>query len=489
MRAKGKKASFVQVAGEAVEGLYYDKALDVYYYYTIDPTTKKRKKVTRRNKAKAALELYNYSLQNSEVAKVKIPFDYDIIPSVGVDPKGRTSIQKPLKEVFIKKDGTQVKLVQDIPAARVPENVIIESFVEMLDTNPRALSEKFIQMGREDLAGIIHLPKNYKRSKTELSEMLEWYLTEEERSRDTIRYGKSFWGQFCDIVNVPYLEQVTLNHIKTYKQQLKSIKTKKKLSHKWLNYRYELVRRVVRHAKLHTENKSYINDVLDNMEILKAIGGKDNNRKNPKPMSKEEFQLMLGYFKEELKNANTPSKKVRYSKWIAIFLTAANTCSYFQDLCDMTLARKTGHLGLDLDNKTLAMYREKKSTVKVAVLWNETIDAIELFRKYQDCQTEYVFETKKNKKNTASRLRDEFWRYIRPNISKHYDNNKDLLKIEFNQIRDAGFTACALAELHIEQRNYVSGHRNTGDDDAYLLRQPKLAKPACDAIYSYFFGE
>jgi len=66
---------------------------------------------------------------------------------------------------------------------------------------------------------------------------------------------------------------------------------------------------------------------------------------------------------------------------------------------------------------------------------------------------------------------------------------EELLKIEFNQIRDACFTACADAGLPIEQRNYVSGHKNIGDDDAYLLRQPKLAKPACDAIYSYFFGE
>ena len=183
MRAKGKKADFVKVAGEAVEGLYYDKALNVYYFYTIDPTTKKRKKVTRRNKAKAALDLYNYNLQNSEVNNVKTPFDYDIIPSVGVDPKGRTSIQKSIRKVFTK-DGKQVMLYEDISAARIPENVIIDSFVEILDANPRALSEKFIQMGREDLAGIIHLPKNYKRSKTKLSDMLEWYLTEEERSRD-----------------------------------------------------------------------------------------------------------------------------------------------------------------------------------------------------------------------------------------------------------------------------------------------------------------
>ena len=60
--------------------------------------------------------------------------------------------------------------------------------------------------------------------------------------------------------------------------------------------------------------------------------------------------------------------------------------------------------------------------------------------------------------------------------------------IEFNQIRDAGFTACALALLPIEQRNYVSGHKNKGDDDAYLLRQPKLAEPACNAMYDYFMN-
>jgi hypothetical protein len=476
MRAYGRKADFVEVAGEAIEGLYYDKALDVYYYYKTDPVTKKRKKITRRKKTKAALELYNYNLDQAEIDNVRLP----------VEERETTDTVATEKVVTV--NGKKEIEYELHYAVNIPENIVLEKFVEMLDSNPREMSERFIQMGREDLAGIIHLPKNYKRSKTELSKMLEWYLTEEERSRDTIRYSKSFWEQFCDIVNVPYLEQVTLSHIKAYKQQLKTIKTNEKFSHKWLNFRYELVRRVVRHAKLHTENKSYINDVLDNMEILKASGGKKDNRKNPKPMSKSEFQLMLNYFKGELKKANTRTKKIRYSKWIAVFLTAANTCSYFQDICDMALIKKTGHLGLDLHNKTLAMYREKKSTVKVAVLWKETVEAIKVFRDHQGCQTDFVFETKTTKKNTASRLRDEFWRNIRPKISKHYDN-KPLLKIEFNQIRDAGFTACALAGLHIEQRNYVSGHKNSGDDDAYLLRQPKLAKPACDAMYEYFMKE
>ena len=52
----------------------------------------------------------------------------------------------------------------------------------------------------------------------------------------------------------------------------------------------------------------------------------------------------------------------------------------------------------------------------------------------------YIFETiaieyengKKvgGKKNTASRLRDEFWRGIRPKVATYYDDN-DILKIKF----------------------------------------------------------
>jgi len=495
MRTRGIRPNFVEVAGEAVEGLYYDRSLNVYYYYTIDPITKKRKKVTRRNKAKAALELYNYKLETAEQDFTKVFFDSEDDRDGGAllkssDDKSyilAASMPDKQQVEYIDADGCKCLLTTD-EVFNVPNDFIIERFVELLDASPREIAEIFIKMGREDLAGIINLPKNYKRSKTKLSDVLEWYLTEEERSRDTIRYSRLFWKQFCDIVNVPYLEQITLSHIKAYKQQLKAIRTRRKLSAKWLSLRYESVRRVVRHAKLHTENKRFINDILDDMEILKAPGGKANSRTNPRPISKNEFQLMLNYFRAELAKANTPTRKIRYSKWIAIFMTAANTCSYFQDLCDMTLVKKAGHLGLDLDNNTLSMYREKKSTVKVAVLWKETVEAIVLFRKHQGCQTEYVFETKSGKKNTASRLRDEFWRYIRPKIAAHYDN-EELLRIEFNQIRDAGFTACAVAELHIEQRNYVSGHKNTGDDDAYLLRQPRLAKPACEAIYSYFFGE
>lgn len=225
MKAKGRKASFVQVAGEVVEGLYYDRGLNVYYYYIIEPTTKNKKKVTRRNKAKAALELYNYKLQTADQDFTKIVLDSEDDTDNGITLKSKDSkayiipASMPDKEQveYKDKDGFNCLLTTN-EVFNVPNNFIIERFVEMLDGNPREISEIFIKMGREDLAGIIHLPKNYKRSKTKLSDMLEWYLTYEERSRDTIRYGKLFWEQFCNIVNIPYLEQITLDHIKVYKE-------------------------------------------------------------------------------------------------------------------------------------------------------------------------------------------------------------------------------------------------------------------------------
>ena len=74
-------------------------------------------------------------------------------------------------------------------------------------------------------------------------------------------------------------------------------------------------------------------------------------------------------------------------------------------------------------------------------------------------------------------------------LSEETGKKIDLSFLEFSMIRDGCFTACAQAHLPIDQRNFVSGHKNLGTDDDYLLRQPELAKPACDAIYNYFIGD
>ena len=510
MAKSGRKPKGVEVAGEKIEGLYYDKGLNVYYFYKVDEKTGKKTKLTRRKKTVAALELYNYNLQYYEQKKVKVFVGREEAKSV----HGQKTIQylewsktEEYQNILDKypdwkKGGIQRKLCDSesrkafaeyeksiIYTTNIPENIVIEKFVEMLDANPRKLSETFIQMGREDLASIIHLPKNYKASRTKLTDLLQWYLTDEERSRDTIKYAKLFWGQFCKNVNTPHLEQITLPHISAYKEKIEKLQERHKYSRKWLKSRYEMVKRITKHSKLHIEDKSEVNRVIDNMAMLRSKdnGSGNKDRVLPKPISREEFLTFLDQITEQYKNAKNITKQLRYSKWRAILLTGANTCSYLQDLVDMHFVARKGELGLDLEAGTLAMYREKSSIAKVAVLWQETIDSIKIFRELLNVSNSHVFSTRKNKHNTAAHLRREFSRYIRPEVlAKNLLMRSD---IKFNEIRDACFTACAEAELPIEQRNYISGHRNAGDDDAYLLRQPKLAQPASDACYKYFFGQ
>ena len=359
----------------------------------------------------------------------------------------------------------------------------------MLDSNPRTMSENFISMGREDLAGIIHLPKNFNLPRTKLTDMMKWYLEHEERSKDTIKQITTHFPQFIDITNVDYMEQLTNEHIKAYRTKILYFKKKGFHTKTYLIHKFDAVKRIFRHAKIHMENKTELNNKLDAlMAILKVDG--EGDRKNAKPI---EINQMLWLLEATNKLPKNHIEKLRLAKWKAILLTALNTCSYMKDICDMRFRKTNAIEGMDIVNGTLSMYRVKTSIAKIAVLWKETMHAIMEYRELRGSDADFVFVTRNNTPCLTSHLRKEWSKYIKPLASKiatdETNKKTDLSFLEFSMIRDGCFTACAKAQLPIEQRNFVSGHKNPGSDDNYLLRQPEFAQPACDAIYSYFFGE
>lgn len=464
----------VYLGGEEEKDLYYDKSRDVWYFFIKDEVTGRKIRVCRRKKTAAALALYNYKLQFMEQKAVSIP-----VKDAQLESKAY-----PLN-VLTQQSELKIKaLVGTVENVKIPENIILEEFVKLLDSNPRKVAETFVQMGREDLSAVVNLPKNYKLTKTKLSDMLEWYLTNEERSKDTIKYAKLFWNQFCNLINVPFLEQITLERLKAYKSAVEAKQKTEKRSKRWAGSRYEYIKRIIKHSILHVSDSKDIQQVLGWCDVLKANGKKGEGRLDPKPISPFEFQALLNHVTDELHKAKSFTKRYRYSKWRAVLLTAANTCSYFSDLCDMKFVARAGELGLDLEHKTLAMYREKTSVPKIAVLWDETVQAIKEFRAIAGTTSEFVFATQKNKQNLASHLRDEYWKHIRPDTEKM--NPEMRTGIEFNEIRDACFSACASEHLGLDQRNMISGHKGKGDDDAYLLREPSLAEPASKACWKYF---
>ncbi len=494
MAKRGPKPKWVKVGGIEVEGLYEDKTNKVYYWFEDDPITGKPQKHSRTNKSQAALALYRYNLKKQDQVKTKIYFDTEdddghITKALSEDAYIVSAELPPKQTITYKdKDGDEVTLRTN-EVYHIPDHFILERFVEMLDSNPRKMSESFLSMGREDLAGIIHLPKNFNLPRTKLTDMMKWYLELEERSKDTIKQITTHFPQFIDITNVDYMEQLTNEHIKAYRKRIIELKKRGFHTVTFLKHRFDAVKRIFRHAKMHMENKTELNNKLDALEAILKVDG-DGARKNAKPIEKDQMLWLL-------KATDTPSKnhieKLRLAKWKAILLTALNTCSYMKDICDMRFRKTNSIEGVDLTNSTLSMYRVKTSIAKIAVIWKETIQAILEYRELRDSDADFVFVTRNNTPCLTSHLRKEWSKYIKPLASKvaTEETNKktDLSFLEFSMIRDGCFTACAKAKLPIDQRNFVSGHKNPGNDDDYLLRQPELAKPACDAIYSYFIGE
>jgi len=491
MGKRGPKPKWVKVGGVEIEGLYEDKANKVYYWYEEDPITGKAQKNSRTKKSEAALELYRYNLTKKAQETTKIFIDTEdgdgSTTKALFDDAYVVSIEEPIEEhvMFKDKDGKTV-ILQTPYVYQIPDYFILERFVEMLDSNPRKLSEKFIKMGREDLAGVIHLPKNFTLPRTKLRDMLDWYFDYEERSTDTKKKVKPHFLEFVDIVNVDFMEQVSNDHIQAYRKRIIALKKAGFHTKTYLKHRFDAVKRIFRHAKLHMENKAELNNKIDALEAILSVDS-EGETKNAKPIEVNQMQWLLRAMDQKPKNR---AEKLRLAKWKAILLTALNTCSYMKDVCDMTFKPTNSIEGVDLEGGTLSMYRVKSSIAKIAVLWQDTIEAILHYRELRDSDSNYVFVTRNDTPCLTSHLRKEWSKYIKPLASKvasdEMDKKIDLSFLEFSMIRDGCFTACAKAHLPIDQRNFVSGHKNLGTDDDYLLRQPELAKPACDAIYAYF---
>jgi integrase len=126
------------------------------------------------------------------------------------------------------------------------------------------------------------------------------------------------------------------------------------------------------------------------------------------------------------------------------------------------------------DDKTLITHRRKKGKcVRIAILWQETIDALAKMKRKGD----YIFVGQSGKPLTKS------------GAGKRYRSVRAAAKIastvEANQIRDGASTAASSANVNEDIVKLLMGHRN-GMGDFYSKRSPQQVKIACDAIYKHY---
>jgi len=180
---------------------------------------------------------------------------------------------------------------------------------------------------------------------------------------------------------------------------------------------------------------------------------------NPQPISREHFQKLL---------------VTGNGTWRAWLLVGLNLCLHMEEVCAMKWT------DFDIPKGTYSCIRNKtrrKRIPRAATLWAETIDALKAIK-----QTEnpYVFisshGTRYNKNTRVNDFRDLRIKAGLPDA------------VTFDTIRDGSYTAAVNGAAERIAR-VLAGHRSAGLQDNYVLRNPDIVRPACDAVHRAYFRD
>lgn len=186
---------------------------------------------------------------------------------------------------------------------------------------------------------------------------------------------------------------------------------------------------------------------------------------DPRPISRDKLHLLL--------NAAVGKQ----AKWKAWILVALNCALKMGDVVRLKWE------SLDLKKKIYATIREKtalKSIPQVAVLWDETIEALNALPRLGP----YVFTSCHGSHFNRCGKGNEFARFRTAAEAKREDGSW----MCFDDFRDGAYTACCLAGIDNRLCRLLAGHKSEGLQDNYVLRNPQMVSPANAAVYRHYFG-
>lgn len=178
---------------------------------------------------------------------------------------------------------------------------------------------------------------------------------------------------------------------------------------------------------------------------------------DPRPISVADFWAV-----------HDAAKQADDHMFCALMITALNATMYSSEVGALTWDE------VDLKRKELVTNRAKTGVARVAVLWDETVKALQSLPRDRDT----IF-------NTSVRSFTSF------SVAAHfrrYRQDAELGdKVTFSMVRDAAYTiACQTVSL--DKARVLAGHRLPGSSDHYIKRNPQFVAEACEAIRREFFG-
>ncbi|MFH1615745.1 MAG: tyrosine-type recombinase/integrase [Planctomycetota bacterium] len=353
---------------------------------------------------------------------------------------------KNLKEIFDK---------LSVDSTYVPDSVCLERTRELLLDNQKETAKKM------NLPGLANVNLFEQKESLTLKEVGDMYIQRKRKplSPKVKSDARIWWEEFLEIVKCDRIREITVDKINHYQEVIYD--KGEHMSPSFVNNRFDMIKTIVNNISK-TIGDSEDQRVLQNH--LKVLVLKEKAKYNSQPITKDEFRAILGACKN--------------IKWRAILILATNTG--FTPI-DYTYLMKDD---INLQDKTLIMYRQKTKIARVTMLTDRTIDALKKYIEIRDNDnSNYFFVNRYGLPYTANSI-GKYWR------EKLLPNAKVSRRVCFEHIKDA-VQSIPVNEYDCDpvEVRYLLGHKEKGVTDHYLKRLAKRTNKIVKCLDRYFFEE
>ena len=326
----------------------------------------------------------------------------------------------------------------------IPEAVIWAKVRRELLDRPQYVASA---VGIEQLGYLTNLPKPEKLPSLDALETI--WKDHATCTKKQITKVLKAWKDFRATTKIQSITDISPEIVVQFRDQLHA----RTISQKQQQHLCGGVRRVLSFAKTRAIAVDAISKALNYLSILSSAESATSI--DPHPISPEDFQCLL-------KVANTEDT--------ALCLLCLNGAFYMQDTIRLRWS--------DISNGCIVTRRLKTgSCIRVCVLWQRTIDALEKLKAARKCNCEYIFLNYAGKPLGISGAHHRF------NALRDAANIPHVCSSHF---RDGSYTAAVEANVTEDLCRIYIGHRS-GMGDHYCSRRPHAVKPCTDAVYAKYF--
>lgn len=425
----GRTPRFAVYNGQVIEGLYvaYRKDGPVRNHYYLDKNGKQK---SCTSDITEAVRRYQKHLEDNDLGKLKrIPEQYQTIPI------GRYG------------------LLHD--PDYISDDYVVERFLELME------QDRYRMAKLTGIPQLAHLEDVMPLAKPlTLQELIDRF-SEKHISKQYLYDVKTYWEEFSRIVNKPTIRDVRHIDISTYEKAIYDQARNKMPSNeeRYINNRFNAIKAVLRYCRKKFEYKKDIRKALEHLEQLTFVVNK--RKKKPRSLAKAEFKKLYKMSKDNVLGR-------------CLLLLGINCGLRMADIIDI---RKDD---VAFEDKTFSKPRTKSGIIQSAILWDETIEAMQEYMKERPNDSDRIFLTIFDNPYTYQYL-------IRP--FNQIREKAGMKRITHKMLRISGNSIANKFRCNPNAISTYMGWSISNVDNSYNERNPEATENVVKVIYDYYMGE